>query len=238
MKGKNIGAQGGNTDSYWVITRASAVSGNDLRSADAGRDENGRPDVKFTLTGEGGRRFYAFTSAHVGDRLAVVLDNKVMEVATIQEAIRDEGRITGAFTEQQTQDLSLTLRSGALPAGIKYLEERTVGPSLGADSIRAGVRAAIFGMLAVMAFMLFYYKFAGINADLGLFLNLVILLGFPRLHGRDADTAGHRWSHPDDRYGRGFERADLRAHSRRAAPWQDAAAGGGAGLQACLGHDR
>lgn len=178
MKGKNIGAQGGNTDSYWVITRASAVSGNDLRTADAGRDENGRPDVKFTLTGEGGRRFYAFTSAHVGDRLAVVLDNKVMEVATIQEAIRDEGRITGAFTEQQTQDLSLTLRSGALPAGIKYLEERTVGPSLGADSIHAGVRAAVIGMLAVMIFMLFYYKFAGINADLGLILNLVILLGF------------------------------------------------------------
>jgi preprotein translocase subunit SecD len=178
MKGKNIGGQGGNTDSYWIITRASAVSGSDLRSADAGRDENGRPDVKFTLTGEGGRRFYAFTSAHVGERLAVVLDNKVMEVATIQEAIRDEGRITGAFTEQQTQDLSLTLRSGALPAGIKYLEERTVGPSLGADSIHAGVRAAVIGMLAVMIFMLFYYKFAGINADLGLILNLVILLGF------------------------------------------------------------
>jgi preprotein translocase subunit SecD len=72
----------------------------------------------------------------------------------------------------------LTLRSGALPAGIKYLEERTVGPSLGADSIRAGVRAAMFGMIAVMVFMLFYYRFAGINADLGLFLNLVILLGF------------------------------------------------------------
>jgi preprotein translocase subunit SecD len=108
----------------------------------------------------------------------VVLDNKVMEVATIQEQIHDEGRITGSFTEQQTQDLSLTLRSGALPAGIKYLEERTVGPSLGADSIRAGVRAAIIGMVAVMAFMLFYYKLAGINADLGLILNLVILLGF------------------------------------------------------------
>jgi len=179
MKGKNIGAAGQqNPDQYWVISRASAVSGSDLRTADAGRDENGRPDVKFTLTGEGGRRFAAFTGAHVGERLAVVLDNKVMEVATIQEQIHDEGRITGAFTEQQTQDLSLTLRSGALPAGIKYLEERTVGPSLGADSIRAGVRAAIFGMLAVMVFMLFYYKFAGINADLGLFLNLVILLGF------------------------------------------------------------
>ena len=179
MKGKNIGARGQeNTDSYWVISRASAVSGSDLRTADAGRDENGRPDVKFTLTGEGGRRFAAFTGAHVGERLAVVLDNKVMEVATIQEQIHDEGRITGSFTEQQTQDLALTLRSGALPAGIKYLEERTVGPSLGADSIRAGVRAAIIGMVAVMAFMLFYYKFAGINADLGLILNLVILLGF------------------------------------------------------------
>src|SRR6516164_6720721 len=130
LKGKNIGGSN-SQESYWVITRASAVSGNDLRTADAGRDENGRPDVKFTLTGEGGRRFYAFTSAHVGEKLAVVLDNKVLEVATIQEAIRDEGRITGTFTEQQTQDLSLTLRSGALPAGIKYLEERTVGPSLG-----------------------------------------------------------------------------------------------------------
>ena len=179
MKGKNIGARGqDNTDAYWVISRASAVSGGDLRTADAGRDENGRPDVKFTLTGEGGRRFAAFTGSHVGERLAVVLDNKVMEVATIQEQIHDEGRITGSFTEQQTQDLSLTLRSGALPAGIKYLEERTVGPSLGADSIRAGVRAAMFGMIAVMVFMLIYYRFAGINADLGLFLNLVILLGF------------------------------------------------------------
>jgi preprotein translocase subunit SecD len=179
MKGKNIGARGQDTtDAYWVISRASAVSGGDLRTADAGRDENGRPDVKFTLTGEGGRRFAAFTGSHVGERLAVVLDNKVMEVATIQEQIHDEGRITGSFSEQQTQDLSLTLRSGALPAGIKYLEERTVGPSLGADSIRAGVRAAMFGMIAVMVFMLFYYRFAGINADLGLILNLVILLGF------------------------------------------------------------
>ena len=179
LKGKNIGASGQtNQDSYWVISRASAVSGSDLRSADASRDENGRPDVKFTLTGEGGRRFAAFTGAHVGERLAVVLDNKVMEVATIQEQIHDEGRITGAFTEQQTQDLSLTLRSGALPAGIKYLEERMVGPSLGMDSIRAGVRAALFGMIAVMVFMLIYYRFAGINADLGLVLNLVILLGF------------------------------------------------------------
>jgi preprotein translocase subunit SecD len=134
--------------------------------------------VRFSLTGEGGRRFYSFTSSHVQDQLAVVLDNKVMEVATIQEAIRDEGRITGSFTEQQAKDLALILRSGALPAGIHYLEERTVGPSLGADSIREGVRAAVIGMLAVLIFMLVYYRGAGVNADVALILNLIILLGF------------------------------------------------------------
>ncbi len=163
---------------YWLISRSSAVSGADLRSADAGRDENGRPDVNFTLTGDGGRRFAAFTGSHVGDKLAVVLDNKVKSVATIQEQIHDTGRITGSFSPEETQDLALTLRSGALPAGIKYLQEVTVGPSLGADSIREGVRAAVIGMVAVLIFMLFYYHAAGINADLGLILNLVILLGF------------------------------------------------------------
>jgi len=180
MKGSALHPQEGqeNTEVYWLISRVSAVSGNDLRTADAGHDENGRPDVNFSLTGDGGRRFAAFTGAHVNDKLAVVLDNRVKSVATIQEQIHDQGRITGSFTPQEVQDLALTLRSGALPAGIKYLQEVTVGPSLGADSIRQGVRAAIIGMVAVMVFMLFYYHAAGINADLGLFLNLVILLGF------------------------------------------------------------
>ncbi|MFB3915296.1 MAG: protein translocase subunit SecD [Terriglobales bacterium] len=180
MKGRSIAGRGGQDlqDVYYLISRSSAVTGRDLRTAEASRDENNRPDVKFVLTNDGGRRFAAFTGAHVGDRLAVVLDGKVQEVATIQEQIRDEGRITGSFTEQQAKDLAMILRSGALPAGIKYLEERTVGPSLGADSIRSGVRAAIIGMVAVMAFMLVYYRGAGINANLGLILNLVILLGF------------------------------------------------------------
>ncbi len=163
---------------WWVVSRAAAISGSDLRGADPGRDENNRPDVVFHLTPDGGNRFYAFTSSHVNDKLAVVLDNRVQEVATIEEAIRDEGRITGRFTEQQTKDLAMVLRSGALPASIHYLEERTVGPSLGADSIRKGVTAAIIGILAVMIFMLFYYHASGINADLALVLNLVILLGF------------------------------------------------------------
>ncbi len=170
---------GSTGEQWWLVSRVSAVSGKDLRSADPSRDENGQPSVSFTLTGEGGQRFYAFTSAHVGDSLAVVLDNKVQEVANIKEPIRDTGQISGGrMTEQQAKDLAMILRSGALPAGVKYLEERTVGPSLGADSIRAGVRAAVIGMLAVLIFMLVYYRGAGINADVALILNLIILLGF------------------------------------------------------------
>ena len=164
---------------WYLVSRVSAVSGKDLRDAQPSRDQNGQPSVTFTLTSDGGQRFYNFTSAHVGDMLAVVLDNKVQEVANIHEPIRDRGEISGGrMSEQQSKDLSMILRSGALPAGIKYLEERTVGPSLGADSIRAGVRAAVVGMVAVLVFMLIYYRGAGINADVALILNLIILLGF------------------------------------------------------------
>jgi preprotein translocase subunit SecD len=180
MQGKSIGSHN-NSDTgeqWFLISRASAVTGSDLRDAQPGTDENGQPEVKFILTGEGGRKFQAFTSAHIGDSLAVVLDKRVQEVATIKSAISDSGVITGRFTDQETHDLSMTLRSGALPAGIKYLEERTVGPSLGADSIRSGVQAAVYGMLAVLIFMLIYYRWAGVNADIALILNLVILLGF------------------------------------------------------------
>ena len=177
-------------ETYWLVSKTSAVSGSDLRSADAGTDENGRPDVNFSLTNDGGRRFGSFTNAHVGEKLGVVLDNRVKSVATIQERINDQGRITGAFTPQEVQDLALTLRSGALPAGIKYLQEVTVGPSLGADSIRAGVRAAVIGMAAVMIFMLIYYRAAGINADLALLLNLVILLGFLGFSGATLTLPG------------------------------------------------
>jgi preprotein translocase subunit SecD len=177
--GHSVGAGASDTGQAWyLISRASAVTGRDLRTADASRDENGQPSVSFALTGEGGRRFASFTGAHVGDYLAVVLDNKVQEVAVIKDQIHDQGVINGRFTDQQTKDLSMILRSGALPAGIKYLEERTVGPSLGSDSIRAGVTAAVIGMLAVLVFMLIYYHAAGINADIALILNLIILLGF------------------------------------------------------------
>src|SRR5213082_2815057 len=166
------------TQTWYFVSRIPAVTGKDLRGAEPSRDQNGQPAVGFTLTAEGGRKFFAFTSAHVKDLLGVVLDGKVQSVATINEPIHDQGIIQGRFTDQEVKDQAMILRSGALPAGIKYLEERTVGPSLGADSIRAGVRAAVYGMTAVLIFMLIYYRAAGINADLALILNLIILLGF------------------------------------------------------------
>jgi preprotein translocase subunit SecD len=189
MHGKNIGASG--EDAVYIISRVSAVAGHDLREARVGRNsQTGQPEVNFFLTAEGGRRFANFTSQHVGDYLAVVLDNKVMEVAVIKSEIGDSGVIEGRFTDQQAKDLALILNSGALPAGIKYLEERTVGPSLGADSIRSGVRAAVIGMLAVLIFMLVYYRGAGINADVALILNLIILLGFLGFSGATLTLPG------------------------------------------------
>jgi preprotein translocase subunit SecD len=184
LKGRSVGSKTPNDagEEYYIVTRSSAVAGADLRpgGASVGRDSNtNTPDVGFLLTNEGGRKFAAFTGSHVGDRLAVVLDNRVREVAVINEQIHDQGRISGGgMNEQTAKDLALVLNSGALPASIKYLEERTVGPSLGTDSIRAGVQAAVIGMLAVLIFMLIYYRGAGINADIALILNLIILLGF------------------------------------------------------------
>src|SRR5579872_6404904 len=129
LQGHSIPGAASEGQAWYFVSRISAVSGKDLRDAQPSRDQNGQPSVSFTLSGEGGQRFYSFTSSHVGDSLAVVLDNKVQEVANIREPIRDRGEISGgSMSEQQSKDLSMILRSGALPAGIKYLEERTVGP--------------------------------------------------------------------------------------------------------------
>jgi preprotein translocase subunit SecD len=184
LKGRAVGSKNADEagDQYYLLARSSAVAGADLRSGGASvtRDSNtGAPEVSFSLTNEGGRKFASFTRSHIGESLAVVLDKRVREVATIKSEISDQGSISGGnMSEQAAKDLALILNSGALPAGIKYLQELTVGPSLGTDSIRAGVEAAIVGMVAVLIFMLVYYRGAGINADIALILNLVILLGF------------------------------------------------------------
>jgi preprotein translocase subunit SecD len=161
---------------WYIVTRQPAITGRDLRNAQPGRDENGRPQVDFILTTDGGRRFGEFTERNIGQRLAVVLDGRIQSVATIQSRITDSGRITGRFTQQRASDLALVLRAGALPASMRYLEERTVGPSLGADSIRSGVLASLIGLAGVIIFMVIYYRFAGVNAILALFLNVIILL--------------------------------------------------------------
>jgi len=170
-------------DQVWLLKRASEVEGTDFRGAEPGTDLNGRPNIRFTLTTEAGERFYTYTSAHQRSSadpgsMAIVLGNTVKEVAGIESGIRDQGEITGSFSKAEVEGLSLMLRTGALPASLSYLETRTVGPSLGAASIRQGVIAAVTGMLAVMIFMLIYYKGSGINANLALVLNLIFLLGF------------------------------------------------------------
>jgi preprotein translocase subunit SecD len=168
----------GSPEQWYLLKRASIVEGTDFRGAQPSTDQNGQPDITFTLTTEAGDRFYKYTSANVNTGMAIVLENKIREVANIESAIRDSGEIRGGFTQQQANDLSLMLRTGSLPASISYLDTNTVGPSLGKQSIHQGVVAAIAGMTAVMIFMLIYYKESGINADLALILNLVILLGF------------------------------------------------------------
>jgi len=161
---------------WYLVNRLPSVTGRDLRGARPGRDENNRPQIDFTLTADGARRFGDFTEQNIGRSLAIVLDSKIQSVAVIQSRISDSGRITGRFTQQRANDLALILRAGALPASMRYLEERTVGPSLGADSIRAGIIASLAGLLAVMIFMLVYYRLAGINAIVALMLNLILLL--------------------------------------------------------------
>ena len=162
---------------YYAVRRVPAVTGRDLRNARPTLDENNRPAVSFSLNNDGARKFGIFTQANIGKQLGIVLDNRVVSAPQIQSRIDDEGRITGNFTNQEAQDLSLKLRSGALPATLSYLEERTIGPSLGADSIRAGVTAAAGGLLLVTLFMLFYYRLAGFNALVSIAVNLIILLG-------------------------------------------------------------
>jgi len=164
--------------SFYVLERAPVVAGNDFRSADPGTNPNtGQREVDFTLTNEAGDKFYDYTSKNVGKSMAVVMNDHIREVANIQSAIRDRGEITGAFSPDEVAALSKLLRTGALPASLKQLEKRFVGASLGADSIRQGVTAAIVGVLVVMVFMLIYYRGSGVNADIALVFNLVILLG-------------------------------------------------------------
>jgi preprotein translocase subunit SecD len=162
---------------FYVVRRVAAVSGRDLRNSRPSLDENSRPAVGFTLNTDGAAKFGNFTQANVGRSLAIVLDNRVYSAPRINQRIDNDGIIQGNFTQQEAADLSLVLRSGALPASLGYLEERTVGPTLGQESIRAGVAASIGGLLFVLLFMVAYYKLSGLNAMVSILVNLIVLLG-------------------------------------------------------------
>ena len=164
--------------SWYIVDRVPVVTGRDLRSATAVRSTKniGYYDVDFTLSTDAGRRFGPFTEQNIGKELGIVLEHRLQTAPTINGRIDDTGVIEGQFGEQESNDLGLVLRSGALPASIKYLEERTVGPSLGADSIRHGVQASVVSLLVVMIFMVVYYRLSGVNAIVALILNLIILL--------------------------------------------------------------
>ncbi len=176
---KSVERTGTDTDraeQWYIVARTPVITGRHLRSARVGQDENGSPEVDFTVKSEGAQLFGRYTEANVGNSMAVVLDNKIYTAAVIHSRITDQGRITGHFSPQRARDLALVLKAGALPATISYLEERTVGASLGADSIRQGLLSGVVGLGAVVLFMLFYYRWSGVNAVLALALNLVLVM--------------------------------------------------------------
>jgi preprotein translocase subunit SecD len=162
---------------YYLVRRVAAVTGQDLRSARVQLDENNMPAVGFTLNSSGAASFARVTGENIGRFLAIVLDKTVQSAPRINGRIAADGQIAGGFTQQEAQDLALILRSGALPATLTYLQEQTIGPTLGADSIRSGVLASVAGLLLISVFMLIYYKLSGVNAIVALIFNLVILLG-------------------------------------------------------------
>jgi preprotein translocase subunit SecD len=161
-----------------VLFSEALLDGSTIQRAQVSNDQFGKPEVDFTLNMEGGKKFSKITEVNVGKRMAIVLDGKILSMPVIRERIPGgQVRISGNFTLKEAQDLALVLRAGAFPVPLQVSEQRTVGPSLGRDSIEAGVRAAIIASIAVVLFMLVYYKLAGLIADIALALNMFLLLG-------------------------------------------------------------
>ncbi len=175
VRGDPKRGQGG----YFLVTKVATVTGKDLRTVRRATDEWNNPAVSFMLNPDGGARFEQVTGANVGKLIAIILDGKVQSAPVVNQRIDRNagGIIQGRFTAQEADDLVIVLKAGALPAGVKYLEERMVGATLGADSVKQGLIAGLVAILAVMIFMVVYYKLAGVNATLALVLNVVILFG-------------------------------------------------------------
>lgn len=176
---------------FYLVDKGAVIDGSDLREARGVPNQQGFGYyVGFSLKPSGSEKFGTWTGNNIGNYLAVVLNGEIRSVAVVRSQITDSGQIEGNFTQQQAEDLGLVLRSGALPAKVTYIEERTVGPSLGADSIRQGIVASLVGLGLVVLFMLFYYRFSGVNAVVALALNLIILLAGLALFGATLTLPG------------------------------------------------
>ncbi len=175
LRGDPNRGQGG----VYLVNKVAVVTGKDLRTIRRTQDEWNNPAVSFTLNSEGGARFEQVTGDNIGKQIAIILDKKVQSAPGIEARIdrTQGGVITGRFTVEEADDLVVILKAGALPAGIRYLEERTIGPALGADSVRQGLIAGLVAVLAVMAFMVIFYKLSGLIAVFALLLNVLLLFG-------------------------------------------------------------
>jgi preprotein translocase subunit SecD len=175
LRGDPKRGQGG----VYLVNKVAVVTGKDLRTIRRTQDEWNNPAVSFTLNSDGGARFEQVTGDNIGKQIAIILDKKVQSAPGIESRIdrTSGGIIRGRFTAQEADDLVIILKAGALPAGIKYLEERMIGPALGADSVRQGLVAGLVAVLAVMTFMIVFYKLSGLNAVFALLLNVLILFG-------------------------------------------------------------
>ncbi len=163
---------------YYIISDEAVVSGEELTDAQPSFDQNGRPAVSFKFNVSGARKFGEYTGAHINEPFAIVLDGAVISAPRINQAITGgSGIITGNFTLEESTNLAVLLRAGALPAKMNFLEERTVGPELGQDSIDAGKKAAVIGILAVGLFMIACYGLFGVFADIALIINMALIFG-------------------------------------------------------------
>ncbi len=163
-------------NAFYLVRRQAVVTGRDLKSAHAGRGEIGEPNVRFALNPRGAESLERETARSIGRRLAIVLDERVISAPTIDGVVGTEGQIRGGFAGTEADEMAALLRAGALPARMRYIQELTVGASLGQDSVRAGLVASGAAILLIAAFMLAHYRLAGVNAVVALLANLLILL--------------------------------------------------------------
>jgi len=176
---------------FYVLERTPVVTGEDLVNAQPSFDQNGRPAVDFRFNTTGARKFGDYTAENVGSPFAIVLDGEVISAPVIQTAIRGgSGQITGDFDVVESTNLSILLRAGSLPAGLEFLEERTIGPDLGQDSIDAGTIACIVAFAAILVFMGLSYGLFGLFANIALIINVGLIFGLLSLVGATLTLPG------------------------------------------------